>query len=68
MRAEKMGSYERAVRSNDLELKIIYNHLKKSKEQQIDEIKKSYKWETDAMRQEMNGEAEGNIAQEICHL
>ena len=32
MRAEKMGSYERAVRSNDLELKIIYNHLKKSKE------------------------------------
>ena len=67
-RVEKAGSYERALRSNDLELKIIYSRLKKSKEEQIDELKKSYKWEIEALRHEMTSEADGKIAQEICQL
>lgn len=36
--------------------------------EQIDEINKSFKWEIEALKQELTGEAEGNIAGEICQL
>ncbi len=49
-----------------MELRIIYAHLKKSREDQLDEIKKSFNWEMDTMRQELTSEADGRIAQDIC--
>ena len=53
---------ERAAHSRDLELRIIMQTLKRSKEQQVDEIDKSFKWEIDTLRQELTSEAEGKIA------
>ena len=67
-RSDKIGQQERAAHARDLELKIIAQTLKRSKEQQIEEIDKSYKWEIETVRQELTSEAEGRIAQEICQL
>ena len=36
--------------------------------EQVDEINKSNKWEMEALRQEMNADADGKISQEIFQL
>lgn len=61
-KVDKAGMVERAAHSRDLELRIIMQTLKRSKEQQVDEIDKSFKWEIDTLRQELTSEAEGKIA------
>ena len=67
-KVDKIGMQERAANARDLELKIIIQTLKRSKEQQIEEIDKSFKWEIETLRQELTSEAEGRIAMEICQL
>ena len=49
-KVDKAGLYERAAHSRDLELKIIMQTLKRSKEQQTNEIDKSFKWEIESLR------------------
>ena len=67
-KVDKAGMYERAAHSRDVELKIIMSTLKRTKEQQVEEIDKSFKWEIEALRQELTSEADGRISQEICQL
>ena len=67
-KVDKIGMQERAANARDLELKIIIQTLKRSKEQQIEEIDKSFKWEIETLRQELTSEAEVRIAMEICQL
>ena len=43
-KVDKAGMYERAAHSRDVELKIIMSTLKRTKEQQVEEIDKSFKW------------------------
>ena len=62
----KTYAYEKASNARELELKIIRQTLKRSKAEQIEEINKSYKWEVDALRQELTAEADGKIASEVC--
>jgi hypothetical protein len=49
-KTEKATAFEKANHARELELKIIQQTLKRSKEDQIDEINKSYKWEMEALR------------------
>ena len=63
-----LSEADRVNQAKELELKIIKQSLKRTKLDQIEEINQSYKWEMDAMRQELTADAEGNIAQEIHQL
>ena len=65
---KSQSAYEKAHHARELELKIIRQTLRRSKVEQVDEINKSFKWEMEALRQELVAEAEGRIAQEICQL
>ena len=59
------GAVEKASHARELELKIIQQTLQRSKDQQIDEINKSFKWELEALKQELTSEAEGRIGQDM---
>ena len=42
--------------------------MKRTKAEQLEEINKSFKWEMEALKQELTSEAEGKISIEICHM
>ena len=51
-----------------MEIKIIRQSLRRTQQEQIDDINKSYKFEIEATKQEYNSEAEAGITTEIVQL
>ena len=51
-----------------MEIKIIRQSLRRTQQEQIDDINKSYKFEIEATKQEFNSEADAGITTEIVQL
>lgn len=51
-----------------MEIKIIRQSLRRTQQEQIDDINKSFKFEIEGIKQELNVEADSNITVEIVQL
>ena len=51
-----------------MEIKIIRQSLRRTQQEQIDDINKSYKFEIEATKQEFNSEADAGSTAEIVQL
>lgn len=67
-RQECLRKIEQASREKNMEIKIIRQSLRRTQQEQIDDINKSYKFEIEATKQEHNSEAEAGITTEIVQL
>ena len=67
-RQECLRKIEQASREKNMEIKIIRQSLRRTQQEQIDDINKSYKFEIEATKQEYNSEAEAGMTTEIVQL
>ena len=68
MRNDYQQKIEQASREKNMEIKIIRQSLRRTQQEQLDDINKSFKFEIEGIKQELNSEAESGITHEIVQL
>ena len=68
IRQECIRKIDQVERKRNMEIEIIRQSLRRTKQEQIDDINKTSKFDLEGIKQECNTEAESNIAFEIVQM